>query len=61
MNIIRYRPVSSSCRLFRLLLCGGVRPPPNECLRYDTNQSDGENPVIPSTGRIELNCVLKPN
>ena len=30
----------------RLLLCRGVRPPPNECPRYDTKQSDGEVPAV---------------
>ena len=28
------------------LLCRGVGPPPNECPRYDTKQSDGEVPVL---------------
>ena len=35
-------PVDWGCRIHRLLLCRGVRPPPNECLGYDTKQSDGE-------------------
>ena len=30
-------PVGLSCRIHRLHLCGGVRPPPNECPGYDTN------------------------
>ena len=30
------------CRIHRLPLCRGVRPPPNECPGYDTKQSDGE-------------------
>ena len=34
------------CKIHRLLLCRGVRPPPNECLGYDIKQSDGEVPVI---------------
>ena len=29
-----------------LLFCRSVRLPPNECLRYDTKQSDGEVPVM---------------
>ena len=33
-------------RIPRLHLCRGVRPPPNECLRYDAKQSDGEVPVM---------------
>ena len=39
-------PVGWGCRIDRLLLCRGVRPPPNECPRYDTKQSDGEVPVM---------------
>ena len=45
--------------IHQLLLCGGVRhPPPNECLVYDTKQSDGKVPVtqelwgIPSTSSL---------
>ena len=38
--------VSRGCRIHRLHLCGGVRPPPNECPWYDTKQSDGEVPVL---------------
>ena len=34
-------PVGWSCRIHRLLLCRGVRPP-----RYDTKQSDGEVPAM---------------
>ena len=35
------------CRIHRLLLCGGVRPPLfNERPGYDTKQSDGEVPVM---------------
>ena len=30
------------CKINRLLRCWGVRPPPNECPRYDTKQSHGE-------------------
>ena len=29
-------PVGWGCRIYRLLLCRGVRPPPNECPVYDT-------------------------
>ena len=35
-------PVGWGCRIHWLLLCRGVRPPPNECPGYDTKQSDGE-------------------
>ena len=38
-------PVSWGCRIHRLLLCRGVRPP-NECPGYDTKQSDGEVPAM---------------
>ena len=37
------------CRIYQLLLCRRVRlppPPPDECPRYDTKQSDGEVPVL---------------
>ena len=39
-------PVGWGCRIYRLLLCRGVRPPTNECPVYDTKQSDGEVPAI---------------
>ena len=40
-------PVSWGCRIYRLQLCTGVRPPPpNECPGYDTKQSDGEVTVM---------------
>ena len=40
-------PVGRDCRIHRLLLCRGVRPPPtNECPVYDTKQSDSEVPAI---------------
>ena len=36
-----------SCRIHRLHLCTGVRPPTNNnCLGYDTKQSDVEAPVM---------------
>ena len=43
-----YCPVGRGCRIHRLLLCRGVRPPPppNECPGYDTKQSDDEVPVM---------------
>ena len=34
------------CRIHRLHLWSGVRPSPNECLVYDTKQSDAEVPVM---------------
>ena len=39
-------PVGWGCRIHRLLLCRGVRPPPNECSGYGTKQSDGEVPAV---------------
>ena len=39
-----YQPVT--CRIHRLLLCGGIRPHTNECSRYDIKQSDGVVPVM---------------
>ena len=38
-------PVGWGCRIHRLLLCRGVRPP-NECSGYDSKRSDGEVPVM---------------
>ena len=35
-------PVSWGCRIHRLHLCKGVRPPPHVRPGYDTKQSDGE-------------------
>ena len=35
-------PVGWDCRIHRLLLSRGVRPPHNECPWYDCKQSDGE-------------------
>ena len=42
---VSYGPVGWGCRIHRLLLCRGVRLP-NECLGYDTKQSDGEVPIM---------------
>ena len=39
-------PVGWGCRIHRLLLCWGVRPPTHKCPWYDTKQSDGEVPVM---------------
>ena len=39
-------PVGWGCRIHRLLLCRGVRPPPNECPDNDTKHSDGEVPAM---------------
>ena len=39
-------PVGWGCRIHRLLLCRGVRPPPNECPGYDNKQSDGDVPAV---------------
>ena len=38
--------VGWDCRIHRLRLCRGVRPPHNECPGYDTKQSDGEVPAV---------------
>ena len=44
---IGFSPVGWGCRIHRLHLCTGVRPPPlNECPVYDTKQYDGEAPVL---------------
>ena len=40
-----YCPVGWGCRIHRLHLCRGLRPP-NECPRYATKQSDGEVQVM---------------
>ena len=45
-GISRMGPDGWGCRIHRLLLCRGVRPPPNKCPGYDTKQSDGEAPVM---------------
>ena len=39
-------PVGWGCRKHQLLLCREVRPPPNECPGYGTQQSDGEVPAL---------------
>ena len=39
-------PVGWSRRIHRLLLCRGVRPPPNEYPGYETKQSEGEVPEM---------------
>ena len=46
LNPTLYCPVGWGCRIHRLLLCRGVRPPPHECPGYDTKQSDGEVPAM---------------
>ena len=43
---ILFCPFDWCCRIHRLLLCRGVRPPPHECPGYDTKQSDGKVPAI---------------
>ena len=40
-------PVMWDCKIHRLHHCRRVRPPTNECCRYDTKLSDGEAPIIP--------------
>ena len=39
-------PVGWGCRIHQLYFCRAVRPPPNECSRYDTKQSVAEAPVM---------------
>ena len=39
-------PVGWGCRIHRLLLCRGLRPPPQWVSCYDTKQSNGEVPVM---------------
>ena len=39
-------PVGCGCRIRQLHLCRGVRPHSNDCSGYDTEQSDGEVPVM---------------
>ena len=45
-TITIFCPVSWGSRIHQLHLCRGVRPSPNECLGYDTKQSDGKVPVM---------------
>ena len=42
----RIGPVGWVCRIHRLLLCSGVRLPPNQCTGYDTKQSECEAQVM---------------
>ena len=43
----QYCLVGWGCRIHRLHLCRGVRPPPHhECPGHDTKQSDGEVPAM---------------
>ena len=46
LAIIPHCPVGWGCRIYRLPLCRGVRPPLNECPDYDPKQSDGEVPMM---------------
>ena len=39
-------PVEWGFRIYQLLLCWGVRPPPYECPGYNTKQFDSEVPVL---------------
>ena len=39
-------PVDPDCRMYRLYLCKGVKPPPNECPGYDTTQGEGKAPFL---------------
>ena len=45
VNMYIYCPVGWGCRIHRLHLCRGLRPP-NDCPKFDTKQSDGEVPVM---------------
>ena len=51
-------PVGWGCRIHRLLLCRGVRPPPNEFPGYDTKQSDGEVPAMQELWGIQSTPLL---
>ena len=44
--IICLNKVFFGCRIHQILLCRGVRTPPNKCPEYDTKQSNGEIPVM---------------
>ena len=46
LDLLYVCPVGCGCRIHRLLLCKGIRPPHNECPVYDTKQSDGEVPMM---------------
>ena len=50
-------PVGSACRIHRLHLCRRVTPT-NECLGYNTKQSDGEGPVMLKLWRIRWTSSL---
>ena len=51
-------PVSCDCWIHWLLLYIGVRHPPNQCPRYDTEQSNGEIPVMLELWRIRSTPLL---
>ena len=50
--------VGWGCRIHWLHLCRGVIPPPNECPRYNTKQSDGEVPVMLELWRMQSTSSL---
>ena len=45
-RIVPNLPVGWDCRIHRLHLCRGIRPPPKKCPGYDTNQSDCKTSVM---------------
>ena len=51
-------PVCWGCRIHRLHLCGGVRPPSNECSEYDTKRSDSEVPVMLELWGMQCTLLL---
>ena len=52
-----YCPVGGGCRIHRLHLCRGERPP-NECPGYNIKQSDGEVPVMLGLWRMQCTPSL---
>ena len=51
-------PVGWDRRIYRLHLCRGVRPSPNDCPRYYTKQSDGEATVMLGLRGIRITSSL---
>ena len=49
----RDHPVGWKWRIHRLLFCRGVRPHHNDCPIYDTEQSDGEVPIMQELWEIQ--------
>ena len=51
--------VGWGCRIYRLHLCRGVKPPPNECPGYDMKKSDGGVPVMLELWGMRSNSSLQ--